>query len=1016
MATASVSGLQQSPGLQDQNRQSQGEWQTRRFRLPLQAAAALGVIVLLTVVVLALSWQSYRASRDAVLTALDDTVGFMRDTISETIRRQLDPADLQLDFVVRSPLSEATTLPDRLKLVPLMVDALKHNPLLAAIYMGYPNGEFVLFRPLTDDTAMQKQLQAPVGAALVVQTQTWQDNVGMIGEYRFYDDKNGLIGSRVDPAYKFDPRTRSWYTLAVGSTDLVLTEPYVYFTTHRPGITLARVSADGGGVVGMDINISGLGEQVAAIKITPSTEIALVSRLGMVVGYKDMTKAMVSEADGGARFATIDELKSEPLSAAAALIVPTGMRSTRGKIDSGGQGWQIIQSTVDVLDARKVKLLIAIPNDEFFAAARSLVVRQFQIVGLIMVAACVVAWFLTSFMVKPLRRLARETAKIERFDFGSTTRVGSSFGEIDDLGRALFRMKQTILQFLNIGQALAAERNFKPLLEKVLLETIDVVQSDGGAIYMLNDDLSALNPEMVRWKEKAAIREETVVEPIGLDRGGVIEQIAKALHAREIVVVERHLEETELRALGLHAMVHALNIASLALIVVPLLDRYQVPFGVMILTKGVGAITKAWNADKRHIELVHAVSGSASVAIQNNLLLEAQKALIDSLIKLVAGAIDAKSAYTGGHCQRVPVLTRLLAEAAAAQKTGPYRDFKPTDEEWEALDTAAWLHDCGKVTMPEYVVDKATKLETIYDRIHEIRMRFELLKSAAATAYWKGIAVGGDEASLRLQMLTEQQQLDEEFAFVATANEGGEFMEPAKIERIKKIAARRWVRTLSNRLGVSYEERARFDRDPEPPLPVEEPLLADRSDHIVELAERDIIRTDNMWGFQLTVPKVKYNRGEVYNLCIQKGTLTEEERYRINDHIVQTIIMLDSLPFPKHLKNVPELAGGHHEKMDGTGYPKRLKGEDMSVVARMMAVADVFEALTAADRPYKKAKKLSEAVKIMGFMKKDRHLDPDVLDLFLTSGVWRVYAERFLSPEQIDEPDIAAVLGIRPAA
>src|SRR5262249_10321779 len=158
-----------------------------------------------------------------------------------------------------------------------------------------------------------------------------------------------------------------------------------------------------------------------------------------------------------------------------------------------------------------------------------------------------------------------------------------------------------------------------------------------------------------------------------------------------------------------------------------------------------------------------------------------------------------------------------------------------------------------------------------------------------------------------------------------------------------------------------------------------------------ELAERDIIAADNPWGFSLTVPKVKFNRGEVYNLCVARGTLTDEERYRINDHIVQTIIMLESLPFPKHLKNVPELGGGHHEKMDGTGYPKRLRGGDMSAVARMMAIADVFEALTAADRPYKKAKKLSEAVKIMGFMKKDNHLDPELMDLFLTSGVWREY-------------------------
>ena len=199
-------------------------------------------------------------------------------------------------------------------------------------------------------------------------------------------------------------------------------------------------------------------------------------------------------------------------------------------------------------------------------------------------------------------------------------------------------------------------------------------------------------------------------------------------------------------------------------------------------------------------------------------------------------------------------------------------------------------------------------------------------------------------------------------------------------------------------------------------MPVDEPLLADREDHISPLEARDLLTPDNRWGFKLNVPKYRMNRGEVYNLSIGRGTLTEEERYRINDHISQTIMMLESLPFPKHLRAVPEIAGGHHEKMDGTGYPKRLKRDQMSPVARMMAIADVFEALTAADRPYKKAKKLSEAIKIMAFMKKENHLDPDLLDLFLRGNVWKRYAEEFLDPEQIDLPDLDFVLNMKPAA
>ena len=189
---------------------------------------------------------------------------------------------------------------------------------------------------------------------------------------------------------------------------------------------------------------------------------------------------------------------------------------------------------------------------------------------------------------------------------------------------------------------------------------------------------------------------------------------------------------------------------------------------------------------------------------------------------------------------------------------------------------------------------------------------------------------------------------------------------------------------------------------PAQPLPAVEPLLADRPEHIVYRGERDKIAPDNPWGFKVEVPDLLYNRGEIHNLTVGRGTLTKEERFKINEHMIETIRMLSRLPLPRHLRNVPEIAGGHHERMDGTGYPKRLKGSEMSVPARMMAVADIFEALTAADRPYKKAKSLSESVAIMARMRDTAHIDPQVFELFLTSGVYKQYAERFMQPDQID--------------
>jgi hypothetical protein len=289
-------------------------------------------------------------------------------------------------------------------------------------------------------------------------------------------------------------------------------------------------------------------------------------------------------------------------------------------------------------------------------------------------------------------------------------------------------------------------------------------------------------------------------------------------------------------------------------------------------------------------------------------------------------------------------------------------------------------------------------------------MRFEVLKRDAEIAALKRIAAGEDEASARAKLAAELASLDEDFAFVAACNEGGESMSPDKVERLNRIARRTWQRTLDNRAGVSWEERKRLERTPPAALPVTEPLLGDKAEHILERDARDLIPEDNPWGFKVKVPKHLYNRGEIYNLSVGRGTLADEERYKINDHIVQTIIMLSQLPFPPHLQNVTELAGGHHEKMDGTGYPKRLRREEMSVQARIMAIADIFEALTAADRPYKKGKKLSEAIAIMGRMVQDQHIDPDLFRLFLRSGVYLRYARKYLAPEFIDEVDIAPYL------
>lgn len=389
---------------------------------------------------------------------------------------------------------------------------------------------------------------------------------------------------------------------------------------------------------------------------------------------------------------------------------------------------------------------------------------------------------------------------------------------------------------------------------------------------------------------------------------------------------------------------------------------------------------------------------------------QAQKELMDSFIKLIADAIDAKSPYTGGHCKRVPLLATMLVEEAGKADTGSLKEFGFTTEaEREEFERGAWLHDCGKITTPEYVVDKATKLETIYNRIHEVRTRFEVIWRDIEIVYLEGLLKGEKKEVLESWKEQEHQTLIDDFLFVAETNIGGEFMSEERKERIKTVAKRTWIRHFDDRLGLSDSELMRFEERETVSLPVRETLLSDRAEHIVERINFDEegYKRD---GFKLQVPTHLYNYGEIYNLCIEKGTLSEEERFKIQEHVIMSIKMLEQLPYTDDMKRIPEYAGTHHETLIGTGYPRELTADELSVPAKIMAIADIFEALTASDRPYKKGKTLSQALKIMSFMKKDQHIDGELFALFLRSGIYKVYAEEYLKPEQIDEVDIESYL------
>ncbi len=574
-----------------------------------------------------------------------------------------------------------------------------------------------------------------------------------------------------------------------------------------------------------------------------------------------------------------------------------------------------------------------------------------------------------------------------------------------------------VRRLIELGIAMSAERNHNKLMEMILLAAKDITRADGGTLYLADDKSGGLAFAIMRNDSLGIALGGTTGEAIPFPPVPLREAdgspnhknvSAYAANTASTINIADAYDAVNFDFSGTKAFDAKTGYRSQSFLTVPLINHAGDVVGVLQLINARDAEGRVVPFSDTVTPLIEAMSGQAAVALDNALLLAAQKNLFTALIGVIGGAIDAKSPYTGGHCRRVPVLTTLLAQAAVAAESGPFADFRLSDDEWYELEVAGGLHDCGKVTTPEYVVDKATKLETIYNRIHEIRTRFEVAKRDAEIAYLQGRLDGGDETALRAARDAALAGLDADFAFVAECNQGGEFMSPDKVERLQAIGARRWRRTLDNRLGLSWEEAQRLPAEA-PPLPVEEPLLADRPEHLVP-HDKPVLAPDNPWGFTVRPPQWKFNLGELYNLAVGRGTLTAEDRYHISDHIMQTIIMLEALPFPKTLRRVPEWAGGHHEKMDGTGYPKSLRGEAMSLPARIMAIADIFEALTARDRPYKAPKTLSESIRIMGFMAKDRHIDPDLFKLFLSSGVYRAYAEQYLLPEQIDAVDISPYL------
>lgn len=514
---------------------------------------------------------------------------------------------------------------------------------------------------------------------------------------------------------------------------------------------------------------------------------------------------------------------------------------------------------------------------------------------------------------------------------------------------------------------LSCEPNTRALIERILHEAKLLTNADGGTLYLLKDDLQA--PRL----EFALVLNDTLKINMGGSNGDAVTLPPVPLYLedgsnnhnnvatcaalqRRVINIEDAYSNDEFDFSGTRAFDQKTGYRSRSFLAVPLLNHENDVVGVLQLINSRDPNTnEVISFSGRTESLISALASYAAIALTNLILVQELKNLLDAFIRCIAQAIDAKSRHTSAHCQKVPVLMEMIAQAANDDDT-VFREFSLNEDEWYELRVSAWLHDCGKLSTPDSVLDKATKLHLMQDGIETINVRFSSLKQQKLAGFYQSLAENPSaRQSLQETLDAEIAQLDADREFIVTANKGGEFMAPEAKDRVRAIAAQHWL----DAEGQS------------------QPLLT---------------------------------KEEIYNLCIERGTLTAEERGVINNHMAVTINMLESLPFPKKLRRVPEYAGGHHEKMDGTGFPRGLKREEMSLPARMMAIADIFEALTARDRPYKPPMKISQALSILKKMRQDNHIDPDLFELFVRSRVWEKYARSSLLPDQLDVEDASAFI------
>ncbi|MGO1298231.1 MAG: HD domain-containing phosphohydrolase, partial [Vibrio sp.] len=803
--------------------------------------------------------------------------------IESELHKNMAPIFSTLDFLAYSSVIHGEVLgSSKWRWLAAVHQSFTRNSALVALYYGSNNGDFTVIRPLFTEQAKQ-QFNSPASAVLYLEKSTVE---GMTETY-YFNDKIQQIDFRKGSDNTFDPRTRPWYQVSENKQRISITEPYAFYFLKTYGITLSRSSADNQHVVGADFTLVSLSSELASLAKYPDSKMIIFdSHLLPIAQHNTDLQLDDQQSDNTAL------LQHSIFRDIVNRISPRTIYEDR---EYDGETWSLSLTPIAISPDIKLHLAEAVRHRDVLD--KLLAVRDTQValsIGLVGVCFLIVL-FVSRRIAQPMKRLVELTGNIAHFDFKKAPYPTTMITELSNLTHSIHSMEHTLSELIKSLRDTAANTDLEALAKTVARQSYAITKAETIILYSYQAEQAHFS-----------IAANHAIIPFKLDLDVLLSSTPWILSdLRQGNTVHLKREDNLLRRFQQ-------QLFNADIYFFPLLNREGQLIGVL----NVGYER---NVEEHQLEkhaFLRELLSFAQIAKDNIDSMQQQKEMLDAVVERLAFAIDAKSPYTHEHTQRVSFLTKALTQLAEDDHTY-YPQFIMSKDRWSELKLATWLHDCGKITTPQHVTDKATKLETIYDRIHEIRTRVEVLKSQAETDYWRQLNQGGSKAQLDKQLTQTLNELDEDFTFIAHCNQAKEALSDRAIERLNNIAQRRWKRTIDDRMGVAWSEQQRAGNESQS-LPIMEPLLSDKDAHLVPWLNSHVHFTEKH-AFNIKPGDVQYNRGELYNLSVRSGTLTPEEHFLINDHIIQTIMMLDNLPYPAHLRQVYDIAGQHHEQMNGMG-------------------------------------------------------------------------------------------------